>query len=173
MPKSLQQVLSQIDKLQKEAEDIRAREVAGVIGRIQEAIKHYSLTPEDLFGAALRKNSTTSKGKRGGIAKYQAADGRTWSGVGKRPSWFVEALASGKKPEDLLITTSKGTDSKAKTARSTANKSNAKAQGKRAGEPKYHNGEGKTWTGKGTRPGWFVAALEAGKTAEDLLIHKA
>jgi DNA-binding protein H-NS len=43
---------------------------------------------------------------------------------------------------------------------------NGKAQGKRA---KYRDPEsGATWTGKGRRPGWFVAALSAGKTAEQL-----
>lgn len=27
----------------------------------------------------------------------------TWSGRGRKPRWYVEALASGKKPEDLAI----------------------------------------------------------------------
>lgn len=38
-------------------------------------------------------------------AKYanpaNAAD--TWSGRGRKPRWFVEALAAGKSPDDLLI----------------------------------------------------------------------
>ena len=50
MPKSLQHVLSQIEKLQKEADSLRAEEVSGVIARIREAIAHYNLTPEQLFG---------------------------------------------------------------------------------------------------------------------------
>lgn len=43
---------------------------------------------------------------------------------------------------------------------------------KSAGIPKYANPENpaQTWTGKGRRPEWFVAALQAGKTAEDLAI---
>lgn len=170
MTKSLQQVLSQIDKLQKEAESIRAKEVAGVVSRIQEAIRHYNLTPEDLFGSSSRKASPPAKGKRGGIAKYQSADGRTWSGVGKRPAWFVEALESGKTSEDLLVP-GVGPAAEAKATRAPSRK--RKAKEKRVGAPKYHNGEGKTWTGQGKRPGWFVAALEAGKTAEELLIDKA
>ena len=40
------------------------------------------------------------------------------------------------------------------------------------GEPKYRNPDNadQTWTGKGTRPGWFVAAQERGIAREDMLI---
>lgn len=43
---------------------------------------------------------------------------------------------------------------------------------KAAGIAKYGNPDdpSQTWTGKGRRPAWFVAALEAGKKAEDLEI---
>ncbi|WP_431101518.1 H-NS family nucleoid-associated regulatory protein [Roseateles noduli] len=173
MPKSLQQVLSQIDKLQKEASSIRAKEVAGVIGRIKEAIQHYNLTPEDLFGSATKKPSAAPKGKRGGFAKYQSADGQTWSGVGKRPRWFVAAIESGKTPEDLLVSGGASKSAgESKATRAAATKRKPAAKVKRVGVPKYHNGEGKTWTGKGARPGWFVAALAAGRAAEDMPISK-
>lgn len=36
--------------------------------------------------------------------KYRnPADGATWSGRGKRPRWFTDALKAGKKEKDLLI----------------------------------------------------------------------
>ena len=40
------------------------------------------------------------------------------------------------------------------------------------GQPKYRNPDNpdQTWTGKGMRPGWFVAAQERGITREDMLI---
>ena len=40
------------------------------------------------------------------------------------------------------------------------------------GEPKYRNPDNpeQTWTGKGMRPGWFVAAQERGITREDMRI---
>lgn len=46
-----------------------------------------------------------------------------------------------------------------------------KKRGRRAaagGAVKYTNGTD-TWSGRGRRPQWFVAALEAGKTEADLL----
>ena len=35
---------------------------------------------------------------------------------------------------------------------------------------KYRDEDGHTWTGRGKRPNWFKAALEAGKTPEDLAV---
>ena len=35
---------------------------------------------------------------------------------------------------------------------------------------KYEDDQGHTWGGIGKRPGWFKAALAAGKTAEELLV---
>jgi len=122
MAKSLKQVLSQIEKLQKEAEALRAKEISGVVTRIREAIDHYGLTPEELFGATLqrpragrkaaakpaRATTTAATAKRkaprgAGTPKYHDGAGRTWTGVGKRPTWFKDALAAGKTAEDLLI----------------------------------------------------------------------
>jgi DNA-binding protein H-NS len=43
---------------------------------------------------------------------------------------------------------------------------------KAKGVPKYANPENpaQTWTGKGRRPDWFIAAIDAGKTPEDLAL---
>lgn len=112
MPKSLQQVLSQIAKLEKEAKALRDKEKIGVVARIREAVAHYEITPDEVFGAApsakTRKvqkavNRRVAK-KAPSVAKYTDGAGRTWSGVGKRPNWFKDALAAGKTAEDLLVT---------------------------------------------------------------------
>lgn len=42
-----------------------------------------------------------------------------------------------------------------------------------AGEPKFQNPDGpETWTGRGKRPKWYIAAQEAGFTDEEMLIKK-
>ncbi|HEV6964967.1 H-NS histone family protein [Roseateles sp.] len=114
MSKSLPQLLKQIAELQKQAESLQA-EKAGVIKRIREAIAHYSLEPEELFGPASRgrgkrkgakaapRKTTARKARPAGVAKYGDGTGRTWTGVGKRPNWFKDALAAGKTEADLLI----------------------------------------------------------------------
>lgn len=115
MAKSLQTLLKQIAQLQKQADALRSREKTDVIERIKEAIAHYDITAAELFGMAApraaRKRAAAATGKArkpaakkaGGAAKYTDGAGRTWSGVGKRPNWFKDAIAAGKQPEDLLI----------------------------------------------------------------------
>lgn len=116
MTKTYAQLQKQIAKLQQEADAIRAKEVAGVIARIQEAIDHYGLTAADLFTAPparkardtkVVKTAKTAKAATGkkqpAPAKYTDGQGKTWNGVGKRPGWFVAALAAGKTAKDLEI----------------------------------------------------------------------
>ncbi|RZJ13267.1 MAG: H-NS histone family protein [Rubrivivax sp.] len=114
MAKNLQTLLKQIAQLQKQADALRSREKADVVGRIQEAISHYGISADELFGGASapRKRAAakatgrprkTAVKKPGGVAKYTDGAGRTWSGVGKRPNWFKDALAAGKQAEDMLV----------------------------------------------------------------------
>jgi len=112
MTKTYAQLQKQIAKLQHEANALRAKEVAGVVQRIQEAISHYGLTTADLFppsGASkgkaskpVAKSAKTPK-KQPAPPKYTDGAGKTWNGIGKRPGWYVTALASGKTAKDLEI----------------------------------------------------------------------
>ena len=117
--RTLAEIDAELKALQTEREAVRAAEVQGVIGRIKEAIEHYGLTAADLGLAdrrgALRKaarSATASPAKAmkprvkataTNPPKYTDGAGRTWTGRGKRPAWFVDAVAAGKSPEDLLI----------------------------------------------------------------------
>jgi DNA-binding protein H-NS len=38
------------------------------------------------------------------------------------------------------------------------------------GAPKFKDDQGNVWSGRGPRPGWFKAALEAGKSADEVLV---
>lgn len=55
--------------------------------------------------AELSRMSSAPKTRSVSAAKYanpaNAAD--TWTGRGRKPRWFAEALAKGKKPEDMAI----------------------------------------------------------------------
>jgi DNA-binding protein H-NS len=119
MAKALTTLLKQIAQLQKQADALRSREKTEVVDRIKEAIAHYGITTDELFGGApakaTRKRAAKPAGKTagkarkpaakkvGGVAKYTDGAGRTWSGVGKRPNWFKDAIAAGKTAEDLLV----------------------------------------------------------------------
>ena len=51
MARNLAQIKKAIESLEKEAERVREKEVAGVIARMQQAIDFYGLTAADLFQA--------------------------------------------------------------------------------------------------------------------------
>lgn len=114
MARTLADIQRNIAKLQKEAEGVKAKEVVGVIERIKLAIETYGLTSDDLFGAKVikvRMPKGTSAAKVKKTAKKAAApmkfkdesSGKTWSGHGRRPDWYLKAIAGGKTLEDLAI----------------------------------------------------------------------
>lgn len=106
MAKTLSQIQAEIRKLQAQAESIRKREAALVIVKIKEAIAHYGLSASDL-GLAGKARRTMAPARTAGTkrskspVKFRDANGNSWTGHGRRPRWFVEALASGKTEADL------------------------------------------------------------------------
>lgn len=118
--RSLAVIEAEIDKLKREADSIRAAEIAEVVAKIKTAIAAYGLTASDLGlgakpgrkpGRGQPAGTAAKRGRRKGAKaarssrpiKYRDADGNSWVGQGKRPAWFVAALAAGKTPEDLLV----------------------------------------------------------------------
>lgn len=103
MAKSLSQIQSQIQKLQKEAEAIRA----AVIGRIRKEMAQHGLTAEDLVAQArstfVGNGRTKAKAAATKAPKYADGSGNTWGGMGKRPAWIREALEAGRALEEFLV----------------------------------------------------------------------
>ncbi|TAM34139.1 MAG: H-NS histone family protein [Burkholderiaceae bacterium] len=111
MAKTLTQLNAQIARLQKQVDAVKAKEAAGVIERIKEAIAHYGFTAADLgfSGRAARSAKAAKRGRKkakkkpAGVIRYRDEAGHTWTGHGKRPRWYLAALESGKTAEDLEI----------------------------------------------------------------------
>lgn len=115
MARSLATIQRQIEKLQKEAEMVKSKEIVGVIERIKTAISFYNLTPADLFDSrpkATRASKTdvakptrkkAAAQKKPSVIKYKDEVGNGWSGHGKRPGWFKAAIEGGKTVEDLSV----------------------------------------------------------------------
>lgn len=173
MTQTYAQLQKQIARLQKEADSLRVKEVAGVVARIKVAIEHYGLTAEQLGfsgdskakarAAAVSMKTTKVKAKASAAnpGKYTDGNGNFWSGRGRfRPSWVNDALAAGKTLEDLLAG---GSAQPAK-----ASKASAKAARRRAPKVLYRDGAGNSWTGMGPKPRWLKQALDGGITLEQL-----
>lgn len=114
MAKSLAQLKKQIAALERQAEAIKQKETKDVIERIKEAIAFYDLSAAQLgFGAGAKAGRKTRVAKRGrkptggrksaSKVKYRDEAGNSWSGHGRRPRWFLDALASGKSAQDLMV----------------------------------------------------------------------
>lgn len=114
----------QIDQLQLQAKRLKAKEVPQVIERIRVAIEYYQLRPQDLFttdhagangtarGKAISRQERAANGltakkpvakKKASPIRFRDEHGNAWTGHGKRPSWFLQALANGKTREDLAV----------------------------------------------------------------------
>ncbi len=179
MSQSYSQIVRQIESLQRQADHARKKEVAGVVSRIKEAISFYKLTAVELglsskapmAGAGSRavpgrkKGAPKSKSKFGDAAKFRDASGNEWVGRGPRPIWLREAIASGKSLADFAIA---GGATPVVGAKKAARKAKAR-RAKKAIVAKYKDASsGKTWSGRGRKPGWFVSALAEGKSLESM-----
>lgn len=94
--KDLKDLQSQVNRAIATFEDRRKKETLAELDEIARA-RGFSLA--ELTGApATRKRNASS-------AKYAnpANSADTWTGRGRKPRWFSEAMAAGRKPEDLAI----------------------------------------------------------------------
>ena len=114
MARTLQQIKREMEKLEREAERVKASEVAGVVQRIKTAIDFYELTKGDLFGSKSLASPNRKKNAAGrrkakpkkvaSPAKYKDKESsKTWTGHGKRPGWFVKAIEGGMKAEEMAV----------------------------------------------------------------------
>lgn len=126
-------IKAQIAKLEKQAEELRQKEIKGVIQKIQGLIQEYGLTAENL---GFRTLAPAKKLKAGSTlaAKYRdPLSGKTWTGRGKPPLWIAEAVKAGKK-DGYLIDKPQAPAAQSTTPgkQKTASASKAKAPAKKA-----------------------------------------
>lgn len=148
MPKSIEQIRVQIAKLQEREKALLQKEAVGVIARIKGAVAHYGITPEQIFGDSgiAQRAASVTPGRRGAVKAAKSGDGKRASSKRGQPAaqdGGASDAASGRAAGSI-----KGTKVAAK----------------------YKDSEGNTWSGRGSRPRWLRAAIEAGKTLEDFAI---
>ena len=95
--KELKQLQRDLEKAIVGYED---RQKAGARAELEAKAKEMGFTLAELLPGVDSK-----KTRAPAHAKYQHPKNSdlTWSGRGRKPLWFVEALAAGKTPEDLSI----------------------------------------------------------------------
>lgn len=88
----LAEIQAKIAELKKEEEKIRKEERNKALQDIQQIMSAFGIKPSEL---KIEKNA--------GIPKYRDANGNTWTGKGKAPSWIVSAEAAGQNRSHFLI----------------------------------------------------------------------
>ena len=90
-----------ISKAHVRQQELRKEKVAKLREKVHALIKAEGYSFDDIFGG------TRGKRRSGGTVapKYRnpANPEQTWSGRGKHPRWFNDALKAGKKEKDLAI----------------------------------------------------------------------
>jgi len=116
------EIQSQIEKLQKQASDIKAREFGKTVQDILAKMQAFGITLKDLQPGKARgakgKAKAAKVGKAGAgvkpagapkkvalpvAAKYRGPNGEGWSGRGLTPRWLTALLVDGKTKEDFVI----------------------------------------------------------------------
>ena len=95
--------LSDLKQLQKDIAKAIAefddRQKSGVMAALEEKAREFGFKLAELFGG------TRTTSRRPAVPKYRnpADKAMTWSGRGRKPHWFTNALAGGKTVADLEI----------------------------------------------------------------------
>jgi DNA-binding protein H-NS len=111
-------IQSQIEKLQKQANEIKAKEFNGTVQDILAKMQAFGITLKDLQSAKPGKAMKASRGKgssatkptkankKAGVpvaAKYRGPNGETWSGRGLTPKWLAALIAQGQSKESFAV----------------------------------------------------------------------
>jgi DNA-binding protein H-NS len=122
---NLIEIQSQIEKLQKQAQDIRSKEFASTVQDILAKMQAFGITVKDLQTS---KPAKAGKGARGKAkvgadkpvkpakaakvpkkasvavaAKFRGPNGETWSGRGLTPKWLAALVAQGRTKAEFAI----------------------------------------------------------------------
>ena len=113
-------IQGQIEKLQKQAAEIKSREFDKTVQEILANMKAFGITLKDLQPGKARgakgKSKAAAGAKSAGVkgvkkakgaavvaAKFKGPNGETWSGRGLAPRWLAALLAQGRSKEEFAI----------------------------------------------------------------------
>ena len=114
---NLIEIQNQIEKLQKQAVEIRSREFNKTVQEIRSKMNAFGITLKDLQfnkmrGKEIKNPQTRSKSKKvdTGVKKtttvapkFRGPNAETWSGRGLTPRWLATLLTQGHKKEEFAI----------------------------------------------------------------------
>ena len=102
---SLIEIQNQIATLQRQAEEIKASELAATISDIKAKMEAFGITVDDLERAKGRgrKANGGSKSSSPAPVKFRGPNGETWTGRGLMPRWLAAKVAEGQSKESFAV----------------------------------------------------------------------
>lgn len=114
---NLMDIQGQIEKLQKQANEIKARDFDNTVQEILAKMQAFGITTKDLVPGKRRgakgKTKVAVPGKKTAgaskktanpvAAKFRGPQGETWSGRGLMPRWLSALVAEGQPKENFAI----------------------------------------------------------------------
>ena len=114
---NLVDIQGQIEKLQKQANEIKARDFDVTVQEILAKMQAFGITARDLVPGKRRgvkgKSKAAVPGKKAAgaskkaanpvAAKFRGPQGETWSGRGLMPRWLSALVAEGQPKENFAI----------------------------------------------------------------------
>lgn len=97
------EIQNQIEKLQKQASEIKALEFDKTVQDILVKMTAYGITLKDLDVVKGRARKATPAGSKSAAAKFKGPNGETWSGRGLTPRWLSALVAQGHSKEEFAI----------------------------------------------------------------------
>lgn len=160
---TLEAIQAKIQRLQEQAEAMKAKQASAVLGRIVVLMSKNGISVADIeayFGGkngGARRGSSTTTPAASVAAKYQdPKSGATWSGRGRAPAWIANA-----KSRDCFLIDANA----ASPSASAGGKSERTGNYLRGPQPvKYVDPKtGATWSGRGRAPAWIANAKDRAK----------
>lgn len=110
-------IQSQIQKLQKQAEEIKSKEFSKTVSDILAKMQAFGITVKDLQSASGKPRKAgrgrpavakkpAAKRKSAGVAvaaKFRGPNGETWSGRGLTPKWLKALEAQGRGRQEFAV----------------------------------------------------------------------
>ncbi len=111
-------IQSQIDKLQKQAAEIKKRDFDKTVVDILIKMQLFGITAKDLTVTKKRRTTNKDFAKDGAspkgpsaalrrtaivAAKFRGPNGETWSGRGKMPRWLAALVAQGLPKDNFAV----------------------------------------------------------------------
>lgn len=112
---------SQIEKLQKQAADLRSKEFASTVADIRAKMQAFGITLKDLGDKTGANKSKAGRPAKSGVAgkvakvrkskaagvpvaaKFKGPNGETWSGRGLTPKWLKAFEAQGRNKSEFAV----------------------------------------------------------------------